>query len=158
MISFSIEFDNSFTVDYFPDNKYYLRLRKIDSTNGVVLKELSVGENININSDEKALKWLKEFNTKLSKQIDNYNFISIEKDQINNEEKYLLKSITNFDQFNSPLFLGNYISHTFFEYPPSSSINGISVSYLTHHNLIDSTKNIDEEFLKIWSTFKYYKE
>ncbi len=152
--SFAIEYPEGYTVDYFPDKKYYLRLRKHIEQR--LVQEITVGTLYNVRTAEDAMGVLQQFDSVLSVNDQlNYKGTFIGQKQIGNENHYQLRAFANFDKAGIPMFRGDYSVACFILFPPNKELQGANVSFVRSIHNNNGGQELSDEELLILKTFRY---
>lgn len=157
LTAFAIEYPEDYQVEYFPEQRYYLRLRKFNQQ--VLQQEITIGSLSNIHTEENALEYLHlaDSTFKANNQTFSYHSTFIGSKNIGAEKYCQLQAEMNFDQLQNPLFEGDYTSCVVMLLPPNQDLQGATVSFLNRANEKTPSQELTPEELSIWKTFRFIK-
>lgn len=155
--AFAIEYPAGYQVEYFPEQRYYLRLRKYSRQ--MLVQEISIGTFYNMHTQKEALQSLHEFDSifKANNQYLTYRSSFIGTRKIGAEEYCQMQALLNLDKLNDPRFSGNYSANVVMVFPPNENLQGATVTFTKGIHEKSEPQHLGEEELSIWKTFRFLK-
>lgn len=155
--AFAIEYPEEYQVEFYADNKYYVRLRKYK--NDILESEVTIGTFYNISDDSEALDMLNRLDSISSSQEGLlWENIFIGMANATDERSYpTLKSKTNFDSFNIGWMKGDYYLYTMLLKSNHEGIQGVSVSFTISSRLQANPSELTKQQAQIFNSFRFLR-